>query len=36
MTFFPEINIQKTKSNAKRKLREYPRWRRIANDVDTQ
>ncbi|MGV3416137.1 ArpU family transcriptional regulator, partial [Streptococcus agalactiae] len=29
MTFFPEINIQKTKSNAKRKLREYPRWRRI-------
>ena len=36
MTFFPEINIQKAKSNAKRKLREYPRWRRIANDVDTQ
>ncbi|SUO71006.1 ArpU family phage packaging/lysis transcriptional regulator [Streptococcus pyogenes] len=36
MTFFPEIDIQKTKSNAKRKLREYPRWRRIANDVDTQ
>ncbi|MDE7507663.1 ArpU family transcriptional regulator, partial [Streptococcus agalactiae] len=28
--------MQKTKSNAKRKLREYPRWRRIANDVDTQ
>ncbi|HEP7592485.1 TPA: ArpU family transcriptional regulator, partial [Streptococcus pyogenes] len=25
MTFFPEIDIQKTKSNAKRKLREYPR-----------
>ncbi|HHK2019264.1 TPA: ArpU family transcriptional regulator, partial [Streptococcus pyogenes] len=24
MTFFPEIDIQKTKSNAKRKLREYP------------
>ncbi|HEQ0457008.1 TPA: ArpU family transcriptional regulator, partial [Streptococcus pyogenes] len=23
MTFFPEIDIQKTKSNAKRKLREY-------------
>ncbi|HES6497677.1 ArpU family transcriptional regulator, partial [Streptococcus pyogenes] len=22
MTFFPEIDIQKTKSNAKRKLRE--------------
>ncbi|MEE3742572.1 ArpU family phage packaging/lysis transcriptional regulator [Streptococcus dysgalactiae] len=36
MTFFPEIDIKKTKSNAKRKLREYPRWRRIANDVDTQ
>ncbi|HEK9672683.1 TPA: ArpU family transcriptional regulator, partial [Streptococcus equi subsp. equi] len=24
MTFFPEIDIQKTKSNAKRKLKEYP------------
>ncbi|WP_159796490.1 ArpU family phage packaging/lysis transcriptional regulator [Streptococcus halichoeri] len=36
MTFFPEIDIQKTKSNAKRKLKEYPRWQRIANDVDTQ
>ena len=33
MTFFPEINTEKTKANAKRKLREYPRWRRVANDV---
>lgn len=36
MTFFPEIDIEKTKANAKRKLEEYPRWRRIANDVDGQ
>lgn len=34
--FFPEINIEKTKANARRKLREYPRWRRVANDVDGQ
>ncbi|HEL1562027.1 ArpU family phage packaging/lysis transcriptional regulator [Streptococcus suis] len=36
MTFFPEINTEKTKANAKRKLKEYPRWRRVANDVDGQ
>ena len=36
MTFFPEIDAEKTKRNAKRKLKEYPRWRRIANDVDGQ
>ncbi|MCK1246244.1 ArpU family transcriptional regulator [Streptococcus uberis] len=36
MVFFPEIDVKMTKSNAKRKLREYPRWRRIANDVDNQ
>ncbi|MEG3244500.1 ArpU family phage packaging/lysis transcriptional regulator [Streptococcus suis] len=36
MTFFPEVNIEKTKANAKRKLKEYPRWRRVANDVDGQ
>ncbi|HFI0700773.1 TPA: ArpU family phage packaging/lysis transcriptional regulator [Streptococcus suis] len=36
MTFFPEIDIEKTKANAKRKLKEYPRWRRVANDVDGQ
>ena len=36
MIFFPEINVEKTKANAKRKLREYPRWRRVANDVDGQ
>ena len=35
-SFFPEINTEKTKANAKRKLREYPRWRRVANDVDGQ
>lgn len=34
--FFPEIDEKKTKANAKRKLREYPRWRRIAQDVDKQ
>lgn len=34
--FFPEIDINKTKANAKRKLREYPRWKRVAQDVDTQ
>ncbi len=33
MTFFPEIDIQKTKSNAKRKLREYPRWPSLASEV---
>lgn len=36
MTFFPEIDVEKTKENAKRKLREYPRWRRIAADVGEQ
>lgn len=36
MTFFPEIDSQKTKANAKRKLREYPRWRRVAQDVGEQ
>lgn len=27
--FFPEIDIEKTKANARRKLREYPRWREV-------
>ncbi|MGT2800844.1 hypothetical protein Javan290_0037 [Streptococcus phage Javan290] len=36
MTFFPEIDEKQTIRNAKRKLREYPRWRRIAGDVDGQ
>jgi ArpU family phage transcriptional regulator len=36
VTFFPEVNIEKSKSNAKRKLREYPRWQRVANDADGQ
>lgn len=36
MTFFPEIDAENTKRNAKRKLKEYPRWRRVANDVDGQ
>lgn len=34
--FLPELDINATKANAKRKLREYPRWRRIANDIDKQ
>lgn len=34
--FFPEIDEKKTIANAKRKLREYPRWKRIAQDVDNQ
>lgn len=36
MTFFPEIDEKQTIRNAKRKLKEYPRWRRIAGDVDGQ
>ncbi len=36
MTFFPEIDEKQTIKNAKRKLREYPRWKRIAGDVDGQ
>ncbi|WP_300784635.1 ArpU family phage packaging/lysis transcriptional regulator [Streptococcus sp. 19428wC2_LYSM12] len=36
MTFFPEIDEKQTIRNAKRKLREYPRWRRIAGDVNGQ
>ncbi|MGT2963854.1 ArpU family phage packaging/lysis transcriptional regulator [Streptococcus acidominimus] len=36
MTFFPEIDEKQTIRNAKKKLREYPRWRRIAGDVDGQ
>jgi len=36
MTFFPEIDAENTKRNAKRKLKEYPRWRRVANDVNGQ
>ncbi|MCK1191456.1 ArpU family phage packaging/lysis transcriptional regulator [Streptococcus uberis] len=36
MMFLPELDINATKANAKRKLREYPRWRRIANDIDKQ
>ncbi|HFI0306343.1 TPA: ArpU family phage packaging/lysis transcriptional regulator [Streptococcus suis] len=36
MTFFPEIDEKQTIRNAKRKLKEYPRWRRIANDVGEQ
>lgn len=27
--FFPEIDIEKTKANAERKLREYNRYRRL-------
>ena len=36
MPFFPDINEIKTKENAKRILRGYPRWRRVANDTDGQ
>ena len=36
MPFFPNINEIKTKENAKRILKGYPRWRRVANDTDGQ
>lgn len=36
MPFFPDINEIKTKENAKRILKGYPRWRRVANDTDAQ
>ena len=36
MPFFPDINEIKTKENAKRILKGYPRWRRVANDTDGQ
>lgn len=36
MPFFPEINEAKTKENAKKILKGYPRWRRVANDKDGQ
>ena len=36
MPFFPDINESKTKENAKRILRGYLRWRRVANDIDGQ
>lgn len=36
MPFFPDVNEIKTKENAKRILRGYPRWRRVANDTDGQ
>ena len=36
MPFFPDINEIKTKKNAKRILKGYPRWRRVANDTDGQ
>lgn len=32
MTFFPEIDREHTIKNAKRKLKEYPKWREIAHD----
>lgn len=34
--FFPEVDKEKTKSNARRKLREYPRWRAVAQDSVSQ
>ena len=36
MPFFPEINEAKTKENAKKILKGYPRWRRVANDKNGQ
>ena len=36
MPFFPDINESKTKENAKRILRGYLRWRRVANDINGQ
>lgn len=36
MTFFPEIDIKKTKSNADKKLSEYVRWRLIAGENGEQ
>ena len=36
MPFFPEINEAKTKENAKKILKGYPRWRRVANDQNGQ
>ncbi|MBG9366539.1 ArpU family phage packaging/lysis transcriptional regulator [Streptococcus sp. NLN64] len=36
MAFFPEIDEEKTIANAKRKLKEYPRWKRIAGEPGTQ
>lgn len=36
MAFFPEIDEEKTIANAKRKLKEYPRWKRVAGEPGTQ
>ena len=36
MPFFPDINETKTKENAKKILKGYPRWRRVANDTEGQ
>lgn len=36
MAFFPEIDVEKTKANADRKLREHQKWRLIASEVGEQ
>lgn len=36
MAFFPEIDEEKTIANAKRKLKEYPRWKRVVGEPGTQ
>ena len=36
MPFFPEVNESKTKENAKKILKGYLRWRRVANDKEGQ
>lgn len=36
MAFFPEIDEKKTIANVKSKLKEYPKWKRIAGEPGTQ
>lgn len=36
MVFFPEIDIEKTKANAERKLKEHRRWRAVASEIGEQ
>lgn len=36
MAFFPDIDEDKTIANAKRKLKEYPRWKRVAGESGSQ
>ncbi|MBM7635575.1 ArpU family phage packaging/lysis transcriptional regulator [Streptococcus saliviloxodontae] len=36
MMFLPELDEKKTRANAKRKLKEIPRWQLLANTKDKQ